>query len=727
MIFANGLQPDFGGEGYVTFPTADDPSISGFRLVNTRATVAAFSASKWPLTALDGPDRPRYTVNFEDWPTGFVLFAKHLTYVLINHGNPPLLIETEGSIYTKWPAAGSIYTRIRQLRSAVVWLTGSWSDNHPETPVRTPADLDSEHLNDLKIWIDGRHELKKPHTDRLEIILRTWYLNPWLPDEMQWPDPLWKDEQWRPRRTMEDSKSLRIQQASMGPLLEWSVAFVIDFSSDILAAHTAYVDRFRTIAPEVGSSDACRDLLDQYLQDGRPLPGNSLGNAKQIVSWLTLANRHGISPTRLCQVYHNNADRYKDLAVDLDLASTQIQTDIVGQFHSRAWIPFISVHDLHDTSRRLEGSSGQLLRHLRTACLIVMAYLTGARPEEVLALEHGAAPEPILGEGGSRLHVIRGKVWKGATRKDDGGPATPREAVWATLSVAREAAIVLETIASLTATKGAFLFGVSERPPYTNTATGWIQGFVEFVNERLVSNTVSPAALTIPPDPGGNITLRRFRRTLAWFIRNQPDGEVILAIQYQHLSDVIGGGYAGTKQSGLTDLLAEEDWNHRRSTIAHLATILQSGQGISGPAAERVLRAVEKIPRLLTPADERRLRKDPDLVVYDNPSALTLCAFQDSMALCLPKGSATKNPAMREDRPNLLGCVTGCKCRARTDEQLERLARQSESLREQAAISPRPMAQSMIAEAEDRERQVDEFRAHRLVVPSCDESEDDER
>jgi hypothetical protein len=286
--------------------------------------------------------------------------------------------------------------------------------------------------------------------------------------------------------------------------------------------------------------------------------------------------------------------------------------------------------------------------------------------------------------------------------------------------------LIMETIASLTATEGAFLFGVSGRPPHTATGTGWIQRFIEFVNERLVPSTVSPAALTIPQDPGGKITLRRFRRTLAWFIRNQPDGEVILAIQYQHLGELIGGGYAGTKQAGLTDLLVEEDWNHRRSTIAHLATILETGQGISGPAAERVVRATEKMPRLLTPADERRLRKDPDLVVYDNPSALTLCAFQESMALCLPNGPSVKNPAMREDRPNLLGCVAGCKCRARTDEQIETLEQQSKTLREQAVISPQPLAQSMIAEAEDRQRQVDEFRAHRLILHPLGEDEDDE-
>ncbi|KQQ94568.1 hypothetical protein ASF62_10895 [Leifsonia sp. Leaf325] len=581
--------------------------------------------------------------------------------------------------------------------------------------------MDGDHLNDLRQWIDGRTDLKDPHSDRLETLLRVWYLNPWLPEEMQWPEPPWRHEQWRPKRKQQENQTKRIDPLTMGPLLEWSIAFVTEFAPDIFEAVDAYVSMMKSVPGDRGQSDACRDVLDSYIRDGKPLPGVELPG-RRTISWLTMSLRHQLPAARLARVFHT---QYGDsgLVIDYIPKPSDSVIPIRGQFQSRPWIPALTGHDLAGTNRSRDGQLPPMVRALRTACLVVIAYLTGARPEEVVALRRGAASEPILSTGGSKLFTIRGHVWKGVLRSEDGSPAKPREAVWASLSVAHQAVLILEKIGDMTGASGDYLFGASQRPIHVTTATGWLREYIDFINERLVPYTANPDSLTIPPDPDGNITLRRFRRTLAWFIRNRPGGEVVLAIQYQHLGELIGSGYAGTKQSGMNDLLAEEDWQRRRSTIVHLAELIESGKGISGPAAQRVVDAIRPLPRLLTPADERRMRKDPDLEIYDNESSVTLCAYDPPSALCHRRSPDSKNRALRGDRPNLLACVVGCKCRARTDSQLDELAQQARSLRAQADVSPMPMAQSLIAEAEVREIQVADFTASRIIPEPAEDEE----
>jgi hypothetical protein len=255
------------------------------------------------------------------------------------------------------------------------------------------------------------------------------------------------------------------------------------------------------------------------------------------------------------------------------------------------------------------------------------------------------------------------------------------------------------------------LFTDSGVATQSSVVSGQITSFIRFVNTRLVPESVDPAALTIPEDPEGKVTLRRFRRTLAWFIRHRPDGDVTAAIQYDHLNTVISGMYGGTMESGLQSLMAEEDWAHRRSTIDSLSELLSAGQGISGPAAHRAIAAVQAMPRDLTPGDERRLKKNRALVVYDNPSAVALCVYSEATALC-------QRP-MRADAPaapDLLGCVDGCPNCGRTDEHLRKLREQASELRQQASLSPQPLAQSMLAEAQRRETLYRDFRKTRVVI-----------
>jgi len=62
---------------------------------------------------------------------------------------------------------------------------------------------------------------------------------------------------------------------------------------------------------------------------------------------------------------------------------------VTGQIAGRPWREALDFNEART-----------LMRHLGTAAFIVCAYLTGARPGEVLALRTGCCPDPAPGPGG---------------------------------------------------------------------------------------------------------------------------------------------------------------------------------------------------------------------------------------------------------------------------------------------------------------------------------------
>lgn len=690
----------------VRHPISTTAVLGEHRIVNPLVSVPLFEDDAWDLAAIEtDPGKRVSPITFTAWPSGFKTFAKHVTYALLNHGTPTSLLETPSSNYVPWPSVPSIQHFLSRLRLQVEWLVEEWSASHPDTPVRTPADLDAEHLNEVRRWTeqqsDGQHGINL----KLEGLIRVWYLNPLIPDNVQWPEPEWRHSNWKQRRFGEENRTERIPQATMGPLLEWAVSFVTNFAEDILGADEHYRRRLAQISP--ADSQKARALFDEYLRDGWALPLNPLkSKSLNAVGWASVSYRHGIAVEHLPVYYRRHPGRGA-IPLDGKAEATALDFKLRGSFHGQAWAPSIGVYDV----LRAQGDDepGPLLVHLRTACMIVCAYLTGARPDEVLHLEHGAARDPILTSEGGWLQLIDGRVWKGVRREPDGRPGQPKPATWATAPVAATAIHVAERINQATGRNAGPLFARTNTRAWTNTATAAITNFVQFVNTRLVPHSVNPAALFIPIDPSRKITLRRFRRTLAWFISNRANGEVSLAVQYQHLADTMANGYAGTKESGMRDLLLEEDWAHRRRTIRHLGMLLEDGQTLSGPAAQRASDVAQSLPRFLTPADERRLRRSKDLVIYDNPSALALCVYDESSALCEKRKLAGKDTA-----PTLLECVEGCPCIARTEAHLATLRRDAELLRAQAELVPRPMSLSMLARADRHDRIVEESEHMRI-------------
>jgi hypothetical protein len=81
-------------------------------------------------------------------------------------------------------------------------------------------------------------------------------------------------------------------------------------------------------------------------------------------------------------------------------------------------------------------------------------------------------------------------------------------------------------------------------------------------------------------------------RSLAWHIARRPNGLVALAIQYGHMRTALAydwttEGYGSRSRAGIHDLIDLETARATADTVMDLHESIESGGGISGPAARR--------------------------------------------------------------------------------------------------------------------------------------------
>jgi hypothetical protein len=147
-------------------------------------------------------------------------------------------------------------------------------------------------------------------------------------------------------------------------------------------------------------------LLDQHARSGTPLPGETIkGRRSAACSYLA-----GLTSTSLTQA--QNAIRRARFPV-ADTAPLDIA--ITGTVHGTPWISHISYHQAQVLALRLAA-----------ACLVVVAYLSGLRPAEVLHLRADCCPAPEDDGTGTLRYRLHGHHFKGV-RDADGTrhPAAP--------------------------------------------------------------------------------------------------------------------------------------------------------------------------------------------------------------------------------------------------------------------------------------------------------------
>ncbi|MER5867651.1 hypothetical protein [Kitasatospora sp. NPDC002040] len=653
----------------------------------SRAEMSRFAEDRWNLTPAIFEDHlNRVSLNFLLVPERFRLMAKTYMWLELNceEGLPIL---RRASINGRL----AVYTMTAQLRNLRGLL--DWLDTHGIDSLETvtPQDLDA--------YLDSVREAEISHgyrCDLLQAVRRLWALRELLPPEGRLPAMppfggkdsrilLGKSERHPENRTP------RIQETTMSMTLCWALRFVEDFAEDIIAALAEFRPLFgfhpgryspglphrRVRVPgQAGATPEIGALLADFRRTGRELPGRLDESGQREPDWPFLAKLLDIVPDALRT---NQTYRRAFLESGLPLADgAYLATRPKGLLGGEPWLKGFRYDEFEAT-----------LKALSTACFLLVAYLTGARPGEVLNLRRGCSSrDPVTG-----LWRVDGKKWKGAT--DENGAKIPegqhREEPWIATEAVALAISVQERLHDQDVLFPTWLVvngpNAREGGARTNTPiNGDLNRFVEWVSTYCQRAGRDD---TIPLDPV-SLTGSRLRRTLAWFICRRPRGLVAAAIQYGHLRVQITQGYAGTYASGFPDDLAFERWLTRLDELESADRRLKDGEHVSGPAADafrsRVGGGVQKFAGRVvrTGREARHILANPSLQIY--PGKAMTCVFAAPTALC------ELEPALDDTRftPDTDDCRPGCRNIARTEENITAIRAEADQLRAAVADEASP-------------------------------------
>lgn len=111
---------------------------------------------------------------------------------------------------------------------------------------------------------------------------------------------------------------------------------------------------------------------------------------------------------------------------------------MTGQVAGRPWRQSLDFNEAAD-----------LMKHLGTAAMIIILYLTGMRPQEAQGLRSGCCPDPVPSpEGTPGRHLIRSHHCKDVTN-DDGhhiSAGVEREVPWVAMAPVVRSIRILERI-----------------------------------------------------------------------------------------------------------------------------------------------------------------------------------------------------------------------------------------------------------------------------------------
>ncbi|MGX8908602.1 hypothetical protein ACR820_25810 [Streptomyces netropsis] len=643
------------------------------RLGTSRAELSLFGEDRWDLRPAIFEDHLNaVSLNFLLVPERFRYAAKLYIWFELNCDEGPILrrASIEGRL--------AVYTMQAQLRLVRVLLT--WLDE------RSFDDLAAVVPEDLGFFLDSVKDAEMTHGHRcdvLQAVRRLWAFRDLLPDQWRLPEmPPWggKDSRILLGKSQRDreNRTPRIQEATMAMLLFWALRFVQDFSDDLVAVMQEARPLFglqpgrrgnkggRPRSSRPGSLAPHIDaLVEDFRRTGRPLPGRITADGELELDWFYLGKlldctSHGLQRTK---GYH---ERFLDSGLPIEEGDF-LAVRPAGVLDGKPWM-----------SRFCYGEALTLTRMLSTACFLVICYLTGMRPGEVLNLRRGCASRNKV----TKLWEINGKKWKNA--RDEKGAKIPegqhREDPWIAAEVVVQAVRIQERLHDEDILFPALLLGSNPRKGKARSyspITKDVNDFVAWVNDYCRANGRDEV---IPPDPQ-RLSAGRFRRTLAWFICRRPRGLVAAAIQYGHLHVQITQGYAGTYASGFPDDLAFERWLTRLEELDEADRRIKNGEHVSGPAADayrsRVTGGIQRFAGrvLRTGRQARQIMANPSLQIY--PGKGMTCVFAAPTALC------ELSPALDDTRytPDTDDCRPACRNIARTETNITEIRAEIDWLR----------------------------------------------
>lgn len=177
---------------------------------------------------------------------------------------------------------------------------------------------------------------------------------------------------------------------------------------------------------------------------------------------------------------------------------------------------------------------------LQAACFIICAYLTGMRDSEFQAMQVGCHSIVKSADGIVEHHKITSRAYKNFNK--------PVRAYWITIAEVGRAVAVIEklTIQQRTLRKSPGLWQVLKMTTKTGThiattSTALVNAFRQHLDDAY--GTAEVPAIPFVDGAPWHLTVRQFRRSIAWYIGNRPFGTVASKIQYKHASIAMFEGY----------------------------------------------------------------------------------------------------------------------------------------------------------------------------------------
>ncbi|PRH80295.1 integrase [Streptomyces solincola] len=677
-----------------------------------RPFVPRYGDPGWSVLALtQNPSATDDIIYWRWFPEVFREPFRFASWTLINYPLPDEDVARHGAAMRSKLSAGRILKTVNQWSQFAQWLH--------ERGITRLSHVAAEDLADFALQLDKKRGLaRNTAVGYLVGLSRLHYYGRHLPQADRLVEPPWVSEgmdDYLPAATPGGENITEpISPVVMGPLLVWALRFVEEYADDIL---TAYEEHRRLVAAadalDVPLTPGCGDGLVSFLEqleaEGRPVPVTSWNPNKPLAAaGIFLAATTGTPPKKV----HSTMRRPRWKAYTRDHhGPCLLEAPVTAKLGGEPWHEPFEFYSITT-----------LVKHLVTACFIVLGYLTGMRTGEVLGLENGCCPDLAGDEEAAKRHLIYGRVFKVA--RDENGnhdsAGIVREAPWVAVPQVVTTVRVLERLGS-----DGLLFAAEAHDPRLPerrsgrslaiaTMSNRIESFIEWVNTHAESR--GRQAEAIPADPHGRVGTGRFRRTLAWHIARRPGGLVALAVQYGHMRTLISQGYGSRSRGGIHDLL---DFETARNVAEHLSEVheaIQDGEGISGPAARRLIHsAAQEHHRfggiIASVRQARSLLADPTLNVFENKEAFLFCNYDRAKALCHP-GRGGKNEA-----PSLDRCKANCANIARTDTHARKLREAADSLNRQATsgLVPAPLADRLRERAQNLAELADQHDNDRVM------------
>jgi integrase len=668
-----------------------------------------FTDSVWSLAPLtDDPSAPRHAVRWQTWPAEFREEMRLAVWNLINGYLRPTYLRKHGVKMRARPSMRGIHETIGTWKRLCAWLK--------RRGIGSLADCTAGILHDFAIQARDAGNSRSYVEHVLVAVTRLWALDQLSARPSRIGQPPWEAlgiDDYLPAGTGAggENSTEPLAEETIGPLLTWAMRMVDDLSGDILAAW-AESRRLAEVAHASTATPAGKAAVEAYCHSlaasQAPPPTTLFANGEAAIARAYISGITGASRRQVEQALEHAG---LTSATAQDPGPCPLDIPVTGQIAGRPWRAALDYNE-----------APALMRHLSTAAFIVCAYLTGMRPAEILGLRTGCCPAPAPGtDGRTGRHLIRGREYKTATDEHGNHQSSgiERDVPWVAITPVVNSIRVLER----TVPDGHLLFDWHIHVPRgrkdragalkTDILGRRIEAFVAWANREALTQGL--AAEVIPDDPKGSIGIRRFRRSLAWHIARRPNGHVALAVQYGHMRanfSWTSERYSARSRDGIHDLIDLETARAVADTVAALHDDLEGGGGISGPAARRVIHAAATAPRFagtsISLASARKLLKNEDAMIYDNPHALLLCHYKPERALCHRDGV--------RDTPTLDRCVPGCGNIARTDQQADQLRVRALALEAQAAHVPQPVGARLRTSATRLRDLADKHDRTRIII-----------